>query len=628
MNITTYYSFKGGVGRTMALVNVGFELARRGRNVLLVDFDLEAPGITTYRQFSHAAVAPGVVDYVSQYLETHEAPEVRDYIVPCSAVVEEKNLPIWLMPAGRRDEKYAANLAAIDWQGLYRDHSGYLMFEDLKQQWDAFQPKFDYVLIDSRTGHTDVGGICTRQLPHAVVLMYFPNEQNISGLEMVAEEIRREEVTLNKPTKLLFCPSNVPNLDDEYEILKTQCDRAQVALRYKQPAAIIHRYDSLALLDQTVFVLERPKTRLSEEYRTLTLTVVRGNPEDREGALAELDDIRQQLRLRTQGPRKDLDEADRSQPPFLARISKQLSDIRIFHPRDGEIALALAKIFQILGDLSGELEALNVAIEQNYRVEQARYLRALCLLGQQRPKEAAADLKAVLASEESTAIAVVGAVKLLRTVEPAGWLSLVRSSSTIQRLDPEDQLKIAHILALEVEGLDLASEITGRILASTSYKRTHASAKKELVLSLIGAGRFAEAIQVIAPSRSQILTSRSIEDIFNYAMAEWGLTGTPPKDVLERTVELAAEAVRYRGANFAECLSLTNAILGNKEEATNFLARAREVLGTGNEFSCWRYLPADRQQMDEDLDALERMIAGGLDRPSFLKRGRSMSALH
>ena len=48
MYVTTFYSFKGGVGRTMALVNVAVELAQRGRRVLAVDFDLEAPGIDTF----------------------------------------------------------------------------------------------------------------------------------------------------------------------------------------------------------------------------------------------------------------------------------------------------------------------------------------------------------------------------------------------------------------------------------------------------------------------------------------------------------------------------------------------------------------------------------------------------
>ena len=39
----TFDSFKGGVGRTMALINVAAILAGRGRRVLMIDFDLEAP---------------------------------------------------------------------------------------------------------------------------------------------------------------------------------------------------------------------------------------------------------------------------------------------------------------------------------------------------------------------------------------------------------------------------------------------------------------------------------------------------------------------------------------------------------------------------------------------------------
>jgi MinD-like ATPase involved in chromosome partitioning or flagellar assembly len=42
--IITFYSFKGGVGRSMALANVAVLLANWGYKVLAVDFDLEAPG--------------------------------------------------------------------------------------------------------------------------------------------------------------------------------------------------------------------------------------------------------------------------------------------------------------------------------------------------------------------------------------------------------------------------------------------------------------------------------------------------------------------------------------------------------------------------------------------------------
>jgi MinD-like ATPase involved in chromosome partitioning or flagellar assembly len=46
--IYTFYSFKGGVGRTLALANVGYVLASWGRDVLMVDADLEAPGLSVF----------------------------------------------------------------------------------------------------------------------------------------------------------------------------------------------------------------------------------------------------------------------------------------------------------------------------------------------------------------------------------------------------------------------------------------------------------------------------------------------------------------------------------------------------------------------------------------------------
>ena len=51
MYVITFYSFKGGVGRTLALVNVGAHLALQGKSVLLVDFDLEAPGLDSFPAF-------------------------------------------------------------------------------------------------------------------------------------------------------------------------------------------------------------------------------------------------------------------------------------------------------------------------------------------------------------------------------------------------------------------------------------------------------------------------------------------------------------------------------------------------------------------------------------------------
>jgi len=47
-SVYTFYSYKGGVGRSMALANVAVLLASWDKKVLVVDWDLEAPGLHQY----------------------------------------------------------------------------------------------------------------------------------------------------------------------------------------------------------------------------------------------------------------------------------------------------------------------------------------------------------------------------------------------------------------------------------------------------------------------------------------------------------------------------------------------------------------------------------------------------
>jgi cellulose biosynthesis protein BcsQ len=284
--IITFYSFKGGVGRTLALVNVGAELARRGRKVLLVDFDLEAPGLETFARLRPPKPYPGLVEYVTEYERTMQAPDVREYIYE-AATVGKRGGRLWIMPAGRRDANYQAALVNIDWKRLYGERDGFLLFEDMKAQWEQEQDlNPDYVLIDSRTGHTDVEGICTRQLADSVVLMFMPNEQNLIGLEGVCRAIRREETEgLKKSIRLHFVAANVPDLDDEKRILQRQMGAFRKRLDFEALTGVIRRCDNLNLLDQSVFTLDHPNTRLAHSYRRLLRALLMDNLADRDGAL-------------------------------------------------------------------------------------------------------------------------------------------------------------------------------------------------------------------------------------------------------------------------------------------------------------------------------------------------------
>ena len=117
MYVHTFYSFKGGVGRTLALANVAVHLARRGRRVLVVDFDLEAPGLDTFPPLRPEEPVPGLVDYVVEYLKTDQAPDIRGFVGQSPAV---DNLLV--MPSGAM--AYALTLDNVLERLVFRDANG------------------------------------------------------------------------------------------------------------------------------------------------------------------------------------------------------------------------------------------------------------------------------------------------------------------------------------------------------------------------------------------------------------------------------------------------------------------------------------------------------------------------
>jgi len=67
--IYTFYSYKGGVGRSMALANIAELLVEAGLSVIMVDWDLEAPGLERFFPVDTATVLeqPGLMDMLLGY---------------------------------------------------------------------------------------------------------------------------------------------------------------------------------------------------------------------------------------------------------------------------------------------------------------------------------------------------------------------------------------------------------------------------------------------------------------------------------------------------------------------------------------------------------------------------------
>lgn len=269
----TFYSYKGGVGRTMALANVAAMLAKEGRRVLLIDFDLEAPGLDAFEGLGCAKGHPGVVEYAAEYLATGKAPQIASFVRECVPASTHLRGKLWLMSSGKKDQQYNRGRARIDWTELYDKYDGERFIENWKADVEkTYAP--DYVLIDSRTGLTDVGGICTLHLPQLVVLLYSLNDQNIHGIAGVARAISKAENT--RPPQLLTVASPVPNTPKEKTgLLQERLDLAEKELGIK-PHCQIH-YDGRVPLKEKIVIWEEIDPVISElSRRNPSLTSARG----------------------------------------------------------------------------------------------------------------------------------------------------------------------------------------------------------------------------------------------------------------------------------------------------------------------------------------------------------------
>ena len=120
--IVTFYSYKGGVGRSMALANIAVLLARRALKVLVVDWDLEAPGLERY--FGDFEITPGGPGLMRMFIAASQGERV-DFKEFTSFVHAEGMHPITFLASGRElDETYTQNLMAFNWEVFFAKNGG------------------------------------------------------------------------------------------------------------------------------------------------------------------------------------------------------------------------------------------------------------------------------------------------------------------------------------------------------------------------------------------------------------------------------------------------------------------------------------------------------------------------
>lgn len=198
METVAFYSYKGGVGRTLLVANTAQFLAKSGRRVVALDLDLEAPGLL-YKLAAPEVVKRaemgnllGVVDALDEML----AGESR--IIRTKDLAIEVDLPLdtkghlSLIAAGSApSQTYWATLERLrSTSPGGRPQGGILecMLELQAQIAEELAP--DFLLVDSRTGITELAGLATSILADRVVCLTTTSPESVGGTLVVAEALR------------------------------------------------------------------------------------------------------------------------------------------------------------------------------------------------------------------------------------------------------------------------------------------------------------------------------------------------------------------------------------------------------------------------------------------------------
>ncbi len=215
--VTSFYSFKGGVGRTTATVLSALLLARQGKKVMIVDFDLEAPGLASiFANRSDNAEellsVNGFVDFLIDFefnKRDFNKINLDDYYFRKNeqALVGSNGGELFIVPAiatnSENSINYINKLSKANIRfGLGKDYAPDIF---LKKMEEKLKP--DHILIDTRTGINDVGGLVFNRYAQNIFLLFYGNQQNMFGLESILPELKKLN---NNGIKFYLVNSPVP----------------------------------------------------------------------------------------------------------------------------------------------------------------------------------------------------------------------------------------------------------------------------------------------------------------------------------------------------------------------------------------------------------------------------------
>lgn len=209
-----FFSIKGGVGRSTALAATAWHLAQTGRRVLVLDLDLESPGLSSALLPLERQPMYGITDWLVEDL-VDNGDAVFDSMVATSNLSHDGEIHV--VPAhGAEHGEYIAKLGRVWMPKLHADGRREAWSARLERLLQALETRVrpDVVLIDSRSGIDEIASACITDMGANLILLFaLEGEQTWNGYRMLFEQWQRAGVAEQIRERLQVVGAVVPELD-------------------------------------------------------------------------------------------------------------------------------------------------------------------------------------------------------------------------------------------------------------------------------------------------------------------------------------------------------------------------------------------------------------------------------
>lgn len=270
--IISFYSYKGGVGRTIAMIQTAYNLAKAGKRVLLLDLDIEAPSLHTIFQENirneMSGIQYGMIEYLYRaVVQKSEKVDLND--IYCPILMSDLDGAMFLIPALlQMNREYIYEIGRLQTERIQEKDVFPKLFSEIKEKL-----AIDYIFVDTRAGFNPWGSLSLLSLSTQVIFVAYPNAENIEGLNIAFEMMdkigkSRYAVAMSKVVASEEGKKKAAGLFDSLHITQEQA----IDIYYKETIALSSVYpvtgeDAIEAYSQlSDYIIDNKKIEINRQY--------------------------------------------------------------------------------------------------------------------------------------------------------------------------------------------------------------------------------------------------------------------------------------------------------------------------------------------------------------------------